>query len=148
MKRIIALTIVSIMAASAFAEPLANTKENRMREAKRYLKATPPEEMMEDMAKNMAQNMPESERQEFIDLMTKHLDMDAFAQLMTDSMVKHFTAEELKALADFYSSPVGKSAMKKFGAYMADIMPHIQVEIMKAYTKAMESKIEKKPAQQ
>jgi len=132
------------MVTSAFAESLVDTKDNRLREAKRYLKATQPEEMMEDMAKNMAQNIPESERQEFIDLMTKHLDMKSFEKLMTDSMIKHFTAEELKALADFYSSPVGKSAMKKFGAYTADIMPHIQVEIMKAYTKAMEAKIEKK----
>jgi hypothetical protein len=29
-------------------------------------------------------------------------------------------------LADFYGSPVGKSAMQKFGAYMADIMPVMQ----------------------
>jgi hypothetical protein len=38
-------------------------------------------------------------------------------------------------LADFYGSPVGKSAMQKFGAYMADIMPVVQAEIMKAATK-------------
>ena len=50
-------------------------------------------------------------------------------------MVKHFTTEELKALADFYGSPVGKSAMQKFGAYMADIMPVMQAEIMKAQAK-------------
>ena len=108
------------MVTSAFAESLVDTKDNRLREAKRYLKATQPEEMMEDMAKNMAQNIPESERQEFIDLMTKHLDMKSFEKLMTDSMIKHFTAEELKALADFYSSPVGKSAMKKFGLFLQD----------------------------
>ena len=46
-----------------------------------------------------------------------------------------FTTDELKALADFYGSPVGKSAMKKFGAYMADIMPVVQAEIMKAAAK-------------
>jgi hypothetical protein len=50
-------------------------------------------------------------------------------------MVKHFTTEELKALADFYGSPVGKSAMQKFGAYMADLMPIIQAEMMKAQAK-------------
>jgi hypothetical protein len=55
---------------------------------------------------------------------------------MTDAMVKHFTTEELKALADFYGSPVGKSAMQKFGAYMADLMPTMQAEIMKAQAKA------------
>jgi len=43
------------------------------------------------------------------------------------------------ALADFYGSPVGKSAMQKFGAYMADIMPTIEAEIMKAQAKLNQS---------
>jgi hypothetical protein len=55
-------------------------------------------------------------------------------------MVKHFSAEELKALADFYGSPVGKSAMSKFGAYMADVMPAIQAEMIKAQAKTNQSK--------
>jgi hypothetical protein len=45
----------------------------------------------------------------------------------------------LKALADFYGSPVGKSAMQKFGAYMADIMPTMEAEIMKAQAKLNQS---------
>ena len=67
--------------------------------------------------------------------MTKDLDIPALTKAMTDAMVKHFTAEELKALADFYGSPVGKSAMQKFGAYMADLTPIIQAEMMKAQAK-------------
>ncbi len=63
----------------------------------------------------------------------------ALTKAMIDSMVKHFTTEELKALADFYGSPVGKSAMQKFGAYMADIMPAIEAEIMKAQAKLNQS---------
>ena len=102
MKLIITICMTCILTISVFGDPLADTKEYRLREAKRYLKATPPEEMIADLARNLAQNIPESERQEFIDLMTKHLDLGAFATHMTDSMVKHFTAEELKALADFY----------------------------------------------
>jgi len=58
---------------------------------------------------------------------------------MTDAMVKHFTTDELKALADFYGSPVGKSAMQKFGAYMADVMPAIQAEMQKAQAKLNQS---------
>lgn len=50
-----------------------------------------------------------------------------------------FTTEELKALADFYGSPVGKSAMQKFGAYMADLMPTMEAEITKAQAKANQS---------
>jgi hypothetical protein len=51
---------------------------------------------------------------------------------MLASMAKHFTVDELNALADFYGSREGRSAMKKFGAYMADIMPVIEQEMTKA----------------
>ena len=47
-------------------------------------------------------------------------------------MVKHFTADELNAMADFYSSKHGASAMSKFGIYMADVMPILMQEIQRA----------------
>jgi uncharacterized protein len=47
-------------------------------------------------------------------------------------MANHFTVGELNALTDFYGSPEGKSAMKKFGAYMSEIMPVIQQEMSHA----------------
>ena len=84
----------------------------------------------------MAVNVPPEQRQKFKETLTSSLDVDALTKAMTDAMVKHFTTEELKALADFYGSPVGKSAMKKFGSYMADVMPALQAEIMKAQAKA------------
>ncbi|MEM9479132.1 MAG: DUF2059 domain-containing protein [Verrucomicrobiota bacterium] len=117
---------------------IEDTPENRKVQADRYLKATPPEEMFADMAEQMAKGFPEDERESFKSLLTKHLDIPALSQAMKDSMVKHFTAKELKALADFYGSEVGKSAMKKFGVYMADVMPAIQGEVMKAQAKASE----------
>src|SRR5689334_2056480 len=101
----------------------ADTPENRRTEANRYLQATPPKQMFADMAEKMAMNMPPADRQKFKDTLTSALDVDALTKAMTDAMVKHFTVQELKALADFYGSPVGKSAMGKFGAYMADVMP-------------------------
>jgi hypothetical protein len=57
-------------------------------------------------------------------------------EITKSAMIKHFSADELKALADFYSSPVGKSAMSKMGDYMADIMPAMQAEMIKAQKKA------------
>ena len=103
MKQLIIILLACILSNAAIGETMSDTKENRLREAKRYLKATPPKEMLADMTSNMAKTLPESERQEFSDMMTKHLDMAAFTKLMTNSMVKHFTAEELKAVADFSS---------------------------------------------
>jgi hypothetical protein len=42
-------------------------------------------------------------------------------------------------LADFYGSPAGKAATQKFSAYIADIMPTIEAEIMKAQAKLNQS---------
>jgi hypothetical protein len=51
-------------------------------------------------------------------------------------LVKYFTPDELEALADFYGSPVGKSAMQKFPSYMAAMMPTLEREIRRAQERA------------
>lgn len=128
---ILSCTTVSLIA--------ADTPESRRHEAERYLQAVPPKALFEDMAEKMSANMPPDQRAQFKAAMTSQLDVPAITKAMTDAMVKHFTSEELKALADFYGSPVGKSAMQKFGAYMSDLMPTIQAEMMKAEVKANQS---------
>ena len=138
-KQIFVLTIVSLFTSSAFVLSATDTPETRRREAERYLQVNPPKALFEDMADKMAANLPPDQREQFKRMMTADLDIGALSKAMTDAMVKHFTTEELKALADFYGSPVGKSAMQKFGAYMADLMPIVQAEIMKAQAKLNQS---------
>jgi hypothetical protein len=134
-KQIFALAVLALFSSSAFVLNAADTPETRRREAERYLQATPPKALFEDMADKMSANLPADQRQQFKRMMTAELDVPTLTKAMMDAMVKHFTADELKALADFYGSPVGKSAMQKFGAYMADVMPTVQAEIMKAQAK-------------
>jgi hypothetical protein len=133
------LTILILFISCALTLSAPDTPETRRHEAERYLQATPPKALFEDMADKMAANLPPDQRDQFKKLMTSQLDIAALTKAMIDSMVKHFTTEELKALADFYGSPVGKSAMQKFGAYMADIMPTMEAEIMKAQAKMNQS---------
>jgi Uncharacterized protein conserved in bacteria (DUF2059) len=116
-----------------------DTPETRRREAERYLQANPPKALFEDMADKMAANLPPDQRQQFKRMMTADLDVAALSKAMTDAMVKNFTTDELKALADFYGSPIGRSAMQKFGTYMADLMPVLQAEIIKAQAKMNQS---------
>ena len=116
-----------------------DTPETRRREAERYLQVSPPKALFEDMADKIAANLPPDQREQFKRMMTADLDIAALSKAMTDAMVKHFTTDELKALADFYGSPVGKSAMQKCGAYMADLMPVLQAEIIKASAKLNQS---------
>ena len=112
-----------------------DSPERRKQEAARYMEATPPQALFADMAEQMAKNMPPEQRDTFKTTLTKHLDIAAITSAITEAMVRNFTADELQALANFYGSPVGKSAMKKFGTYMADVMPAIQAEMSKAMAK-------------
>ena len=138
-KQIVTLAVLTLCTSSPFVLGATDTPETRRREAERYLQATPPNAMFEDMADKMAANLPPAEREKFKQTLTSQLDVPALTKAMTDAMVKNFTTEELKALADFYGSPVGKSAMQKFGAYMTDLMPTMQAEIMKAQAKVNQS---------
>jgi hypothetical protein len=123
---------------------LDDTLANREKEAALYLATTPTREIFQDLAEQMSKALPPAKRAEFKANLVRNADLDGVAKAMKQSMVRNFTADELKALADFYSSPVGKSAMKKYGNYMAEIMPVLQAEIFKAQTRANQ---QKKPAQ-
>ncbi len=112
-----------------------DTPETRRREAERYLQVNPPKALLDDVVDKMAANLPPEQRDQFKRVMTTQFDLAALTKASMDAMVKNFTTDELKALADFYGSPIGKSAMQKVGAYMADIMPAVQAEIMKAAAK-------------
>src|SRR5437667_10516402 len=144
-KQTFALTIVTRFTLATFGLSATDTPETRRREAERYLKVIPPKALFEDMADKMAANLPPDQREQFKRMMTADLDIAALSKAMTDAMVKHFTTDELKALADFYGSPVGKSAMQKFGAYMADLMPALEAAIIKASAKLTQSMPKQSP---
>lgn len=117
-------------------ESLADTEANRAAQAARYLEAVPVRELFRDVAENMAKTMPAAEARTLEEVFTEHIDFEVFEDRLASLLVKHFSADELRALADFYGSPVGKSAMAKFGAYMADAMPLIQEQVTKALAKS------------
>jgi len=139
MKQKLVLLLVLTLSAWSPVFSAVDTPETRRKEAERYLQVSPPKALFEDMADKMTMNLPPDQRQQVKRMMTAELDIAALTKAMTDAMVKHFTTEELKALADFYGSPIGKSAMQKFGAYMADVMPALQAEVMKAQSKLNQS---------
>ncbi len=117
---------------------IPDTPENRAAQAKRYMEAVPPSEMMANIGRNMAANAPQERASQFMKSFTENLDMAAVERAMHESLTKTFTADELRALADFFGSPVGKSAMAKYGAYLASIMPVIQQEVGKAMQKSLQ----------
>ena len=131
MRRLILLCLVLTPAVFA----LEDSPATRAAEAQRYLAVYSPQELMPEMIKPIADNLPAEVREKFIKTMTVDLDYTAINAAMKASLVKHFTADELKALADFYNSPAGKSGIKKTPLLMADLMPVMQAEMGKSIAK-------------
>ena len=102
MQRQIVITATLLCLTSLNLWAAADTPETRLREAQRYLEAVPPKTLFDDMADRMAANVAPEQRAQFKTMMTSQLDIPALTKAMTDAMVKHFTTDELKALADFY----------------------------------------------
>jgi hypothetical protein len=115
-------------AVSAYAAEVPDTHGNRLAAARSYLEVASMREMVKDMIAETAKNLPEKNRQIYIKYMTDFIRVDVLESAAQASMARHFTLKELNALTAFYSSAEGRSAMKKFGAYMGDVMPVIQKE--------------------
>lgn len=124
----------------------ADTRETREAAARRYLGATDMHAMMDDILKASTQKLPPDKQAEVMTLIKRHVSFEKLQGLTMAAMIKHFTTRELEALADFDGLPEGKSAMRKFGAYMADVMP-IVMEEMRTAVAGMQAEIAEKKKQ-
>lgn len=133
------LFFLSIFALTTFAFALEDNVVNRQTQANRYLEANPPKAMAQALADQTATILPEAERKPYLEMLTKYLDISVINQAMHSALVKHFTADELEVLANFYSNPEAKTALVKMDVYMAEVLPALQAEMLKAQQKAFNS---------
>jgi hypothetical protein len=127
---------------------LPDNQENRTAVAKQYLEIMPAKDMLQGVASRVVQSLPEPKRKVFMAVMESQGIEQAAYRITLDSLVKNFTVGELNAMVAFYGSPDGKSAVKKFGTLMSEVMPQIQQEVKKALAetqKEPESKEQPKP---
>ena len=130
-----------LTAGGSFGDTIPDTPENRQKQAERYLLAIPARTLIEDIATTIATSRGAGpDREKIIHVLIAELDFDAVNKAIKNSLVKVFTAEEIRAMADFYGSPAGKSAMSKTREYMTDLGPALQPELAKAQAKAVQSK--------
>lgn len=128
MHRLLLAAVLFAGAASAFAQDTTAAREVA---ADRYLKVAPMSRMLDDMVSEIGKQLPPEKRASFERDMKLFVRADSLERIARTAMIKHFTTDELNALADFYGSKNGASAMKKFGVYMADVMPEIQAEVQR-----------------
>lgn len=117
-----------------------DSPELRTKAAERYLKSVPTAAMLEDAFVSLAQQIPVDQREKFLQEIRSVVRVEFLESVSKEKMIKVFTADELNALASFYESKEGSSAMKKFGLYMGEIMPEIQKEMMQAISKLKSQK--------
>jgi len=122
----VSLFVVSVGNTQSGVEDDQNT---RLAAAKRYAKAYSLSKVLHDSIDQIANSLPEEIRPKFVYFMEKNIDVDKLEIITLNIMVKHFTAEELTALADFYGSPVGKSILEKFMPFTADVQIPLMQEI-------------------
>ena len=114
--------------------PSASEAESAKQAAvERYFRAMPMSKMMEGMYSEIAKQLPPERRSTFLIEIRKVVPAERLEKIATAAMLKTYSTEEINALADFYSSPYGASAMAKFGAYMSEIMPPTTIEIQRAH---------------
>src|SRR5271170_4778518 len=89
---------------------LDDTVTNREIQTDRYIAARPTKEVMDVLMDSYLKTDESSlfKQQEQKDLVHKYCDIDTITKEMKVSMVRIYTADELKALADFYESPAAK----------------------------------------
>ena len=109
-----------------------DSQSDRELAVERYFKVVPFDQMIHEMSAEMAKQMPVEQRADFIKFMTSEVRFDLVVASAKASLAKHFTTEEINALAAFMESPAGKSSMSKMKYYMADVMPVVQAEVARA----------------
>lgn len=124
--------LLLLVSSSVIAQAIPDSPENRQHQAERYLATMSPRDLVREAVERAASSLPPEQKDEFKENIAAHFDFESLSNAMKAAMVEHFSADELKALADLYSSSVGKSAKSKFGAYMADVATALQAEISKA----------------
>jgi hypothetical protein len=133
MKQLSAVTTFAILMCFAVTASLAqDNAASREAAADRYLKVVPMSKMLDDTFTEISKQVPEDQRVQFLAQMKAIVRVDVLDRIARESMVKTFTTDELNALANFYGSQHGASAMEKFGVYMGQVMPAIQQEIQSA----------------
>jgi hypothetical protein len=118
------------------AQSLPDNPENRIVVAKKYMEIMPPKEMLHEVASRVAPTLVEKDRKVFLEVMESPAIEKEANSITLNGLVKFFTVDELNAMVAFYGSPTGKAAYKKFGSYMGDIMPQIQMAVKKAVVEA------------
>lgn len=135
--RILFIASICLASSAALAQ---DAPADRAAAAERYLRAVPMSKILDDTAIELSKQFPPEQRPAFVQKMKAAVRPDVLEKIARTSMIDTFTADELNALADFYGSKHGNSAMQKFGRYMGQVMPAVQAELQRCFQQIVAEK--------
>jgi hypothetical protein len=109
-----------------------DTPEARAKAVERYFQEVSMRALMNDMVKQVSQQIPPEQRDAFEDVLLRNVRLEVVEAAAKQSLAKHLTLAEIELFTEFIRRPEGKSAMEKMKYYMADLMPVIQQELLRA----------------
>lgn len=148
MKKLVILAVAVIMAGTAFAEDA--TLEKKIKLTEDMLSSMDLQKNMDrsfDMVKKMQMNIvkkfsqgKDSEKAlklqaAIIDLMKKEFSWDSIKDDVVKVYAESFSEDELKALTDFYKSPVGQKLIQKQPEVQQKMMMIVQKKVMEVMPK-------------
>ena len=107
----------------------ANAQSGRRAAAESYARVIDYRLIIEKAATERAQDLTASDREAFVDFVTREVDAEMTRFYATSAMVDLFEMEELRALASFAATPEGRSALAKLPALGAILNPIIERQI-------------------
>lgn len=114
---------------------LQDTSMNRRDQANRYIAAMPVSTVLETSLVRVTSLMPPVHREPFFAYAKRNIDHNRLHALVFEALTTTFTAEELKAMADFFGSPVGQSVASKMGVYTQRVMIPVLKEVQAVATR-------------
>ena len=132
------LALLALAVATPVAAQSSDSTAARRAAAQRYVSSIPSESVFDEMVATLSQQVPSDRREEFVTLMRKFVPVDAMEAVTIETMSRHFTVDEIDAMTRFQGSPEGKAIMGKLGAYMGELMPQVQREVLRALEQARE----------
>lgn len=117
------LIALAILCAPALAQD--SDVNTRLELARRMHDIRPTEMQVNAAIDQVAQQQPEEQREAFRTAMRKVLNYKAIEKTSIDAMAKIYTADELKAMVEYYSKPEAKSAGEKEQDYAKIVYPEI-----------------------
>ena len=110
----------------------ANSFETRMEQVRQEMLL-----QVRDAAARQNRPLPSDAAERMERAMKNSISYEEIVNLTADAYVKHFSAGEIRQIADFYQTPVGRKLARLQPEIMADIMPKINDTINQRVVKAM-----------